>query len=153
MRNYTPPRITRIAPSPKLWNYSEKVTRHFDVSKAGTDIFLLPVVFIIIRNTERDSLGNPLTLRVRGFATAKVCKNSRRYFFILSAVPGPLRCLNMSRNVKNNKPYAPAKPRPRQQPLRLVRFKTSGEFVFTNQVQDLAFRFNTYIICFGVYRW
>ena len=50
------------------------------------------------------TVGMHRTHRVRCIPTAKVCKQSqgisRRHFFILSTVPDPLSCKNMSKHFK-----------------------------------------------------
>ena len=72
-----------------------------------------PPLSNIIRNTERDFRGIFYTPRPLGCTSPygfgashrpRCVKNpeglSRWYFFILSTVPDPLRCLNMSKHVK-----------------------------------------------------
>ena len=95
--------------------------------------------------------------RLRWLSTAKVCTNSRgksqRYFFILSTVPNPLRCLNMSKSLKTND--LSCLRRVRTLPSRRLdyRFKTSGEFDCTKRLKGRTPRrildhyFN---VCLGV---
>ena len=63
-----------------------------------------------IRNIERDFRGDFYSPGPRGVKIPEGL--SRRYFLILSTNFNPLRCLNMSRKVKNSRSNSPAIERP-----------------------------------------
>ena len=64
----------------------------------NTSLSSLPVDGNIIRNTERDFRGR--FYRPRPFVGKISQGTSRRNFFILSTIPDPLRCSNMSKHFK-----------------------------------------------------
>ena len=82
-----------------------------------------------------------------------------KYFFILSTVPDPLRCLNMSKHTKTNHQNPCCETSARTTAAMLLRFKFRVEFVCTKRLNGRTARrivsilisYNI-MVCFGVNR-